>query len=66
MGNYYVYKQLDEEGYQKQEVKTGANNGKEIQILKGLTPGDKVVTKGAYQIKMASASGAIPGHTHEH
>ena len=66
MGNYYVYKQLDEEGYQKQEIKTGANNGKEIQILKGLTPGDKVVTKGAYQIKMASASGAIPGHTHEH
>ena len=66
MGNYYVYKQLDEEGYQKQEVKTGANNGKEIQILKGLAPGDRVVTKGAYQVKMASASGAIPGHTHEH
>lgn len=66
MGNFYVYKQLDEEGYQKQEVRTGANNGKEVQILNGIAPGDRIVTKGAYQVKMASASGAIPGHTHEH
>ena len=66
MGYFYVYKQLDEEGYQKQEVKIGANNGKEVQILSGLQPGERVVTKGAYQVKMASASGAIPGHTHEH
>lgn len=66
MGVYYVYKQLDEEGYQKQEVTIGANNGKEVEITSGLNPGDRVVTKGAYQVKMASASAAIPGHTHEH
>lgn len=66
MGNFYVYRQLDEEGYQKQEVKTGANNGREVQILSGLRPGDRIVTKGAYQVKMASAAAAIPGHTHEH
>ena len=66
MGHFYVYKQLDEEGYQKQEVKIGASNGKAVQILSGLTAGDHVVTRGAYQVKMASASAAIPGHTHEH
>ena len=67
MGIYYVYVQIDEEGYRKQEVALGANNGKEVQIIKGLHPGDRVVTKGAYQVKMASASGAIPhGHSHEH
>lgn len=67
MGTYYVYVQLDEEGYRKQEVTPGANNGKEVQILKGLKAGDRVVTKGAYQVKMAAASGAIPhGHSHEH
>ena len=65
MGIYYV--QIDEEGYRKQEVALGANNGKEVQIIKGLHPGDRVVTQGAYQVKMASASGAIPhGHSHEH
>ena len=67
MGTFYVYVQLDEEGYRKQEVKTGGNNGKEVQVLAGLQAGDRVVTKGAYQVKMASASGAIPhGHSHEH
>ena len=66
MGYFYVYRQLDEEGYQKQEVQVGASNGKEIQILNGVHPGDRIVTKGAYQVKMASASAAIPGHTHEH
>ena len=67
MGTHYVYVQIDEEGYRKQEVALGANNGKEVQIIKGLHPGDRVVTKGAYQVKMASASGAIPhGHSHEH
>lgn len=67
MGLFYVYVQLDEEGYRKQEVTVGTGNGKEVQILKGLKPGDRVVTRGAYQVKMASASGAIPhGHSHEH
>ena len=67
MGIYYVYVQIDEEGYRKQEVALGANNGKDVQIIKGLHPGDRVVTQGAYQVKMASASGAIPhGHSHEH
>lgn len=66
MGHFYVYKQLDAEGYQKQEIKIGASNGKAVEVLEGLTAGERVVTKGAYQVKMASASAAIPGHTHEH
>lgn len=66
MGYFYVYKQLDEEGYRKQEVVLGANDGRHVQVVKGLKRGDRVVTKGAYQVKMASASAAIPGHTHNH
>lgn len=65
LGLFYVYVQMDDEGYRKQEVSLGANNGKEVQVLKGLQMGDRVVTQGAYQVKMASASGAIPhGHSH--
>ena len=63
---YFIYLQLDEEGYKKQEVTLGANDGKEVQILTGLKAGDRVVTKGAYQVKLASASNAIPAHSHEH
>ena len=65
-GIYSVFIRLDEEGYQKREVKPGANNGSEVQILSGLKPGETVVTQGAYQIKLASASNAIPAHTHNH
>lgn len=65
-GLYFIYLQLDEEGYKKQEVTLGAGNGKKVQILTGLKAGDRVVTKGAYQVKLASASNAIPAHSHEH
>ena len=65
-GIYFVYLQLDEEGYKKQEVTLGADNGKNVQILTGIKPGDRVVTERAYQVRLASASNAIPAHSHEH
>lgn len=65
-GLNFVYLQLDAEGYKKQEVKLGVDNGREVQILSGIKAGDRVVVEGAYHVKLASASNAIPAHTHEH
>lgn len=65
-GMHFVYLQLDEEGYKKQEVTLGANDGNRVQILSGVKAGDRVVTQGAYQVRLASASNAIPSHGHEH
>jgi RND family efflux transporter MFP subunit len=65
-GNYFVYLQQDDECYRKQEVTLGADDGQRVQILSGITPGDRVVTRGAYQVKLASASNALPMHNHEH
>lgn len=66
-GSYFVYLQLDKEGYKKQEVTLGVNDGEEVQILSGIKPGDRVVTKGAYQVKLAANSSIIPeGHSHSH
>ncbi len=65
-GLFHIYVQLDEETYLKKEVQLGMNNGNEVQILSGLHPNDKVIIKGAQQLKLASASGAIPAHTHDH
>ena len=65
-GVYSVFVRVHEEAYKKIPVKLGANNGSEVQILSGLNVGDEVVTVGAYQIKLASASNAIPAHTHNH
>ena len=65
-GSFFVYLQVDEEGYKKQLVTLGADNGERVQILSGIKAGDKVVTQGAYQVKLAGATNAIPAHSHEH
>jgi RND family efflux transporter MFP subunit len=64
-GIYFVYLQIHPDTYKKQEVRIGTNDGSLVEILSGLKTGDKVVSKGAYHIKLASASAAIP-HAHEH
>ena len=64
-GLFFVYLQLDAEGYKKQEVELGENNGERVHILSGLKVGDKVVTKGVYQVKLAATSSVMPeGHNH--
>jgi RND family efflux transporter MFP subunit len=66
-GVYYTYIQLDEEGYKKQEITPGQNNGERVQVISGLKAGDKVVTRGVYEVKLASMSSVIPeGHSHSH
>lgn len=64
-GLYFVYLQVHPDAYKKQEVSLGMNDGSNVEILSGLKTGDKVVSKGAYHVKLASTSEAIP-HAHEH
>ena len=64
-GLYYVYVQLDAECYERREVKLGASDGERVQLLTGIEAGERVVTRGAVNVKMAAASGAIP-HSHQH
>jgi membrane fusion protein, heavy metal efflux system len=65
-GNFFVYVQTGGESFQKREVKLGANDGVNIQLLSGVQEGERVVTKGAYNIKLSSATGTLPTHGHEH
>ncbi|MFN7015133.1 MAG: efflux RND transporter periplasmic adaptor subunit, partial [Bacteroidia bacterium] len=65
-GIFYVYVQTGGESFQKREVKLGASDGLNVQVLSGIVENERVVTKGSYQIKLASASGTMPAHGHEH
>lgn len=65
-GVNYVYIKLDDDCYAKRRVETGASDGAVVRILAGLKGGENVVVKGAINVKLASASTAIPGHTHNH
>ena len=65
-GMFYVYVQTGGESFQKREVKIGAGDGRNVEVLSGIESGERVVTKGAYNIKLATMSGTIPDHGHEH
>lgn len=65
-GVFYVYVQTEGESFQKRELKLGANDGQKVQVISGVSEGERVVTKGGYQIKLSQASGALPAHGHEH
>ena len=41
-GVHYIYIQVDKEGYRKQEVTLGENDGDRVEILSGLKKGETV------------------------
>lgn len=64
-GVYFVYIQVGEEEFLKREIVVGASNGEKVRVLSGLKPGDKIVIKGTYQVKLAANSSVVPeGHSH--
>lgn len=65
-GVNFVYVQNDPSCYERREVSIGNTDGERAEITGGLKPGEKVVVKGAMQVKLASATTAIPAHTHNH
>jgi cobalt-zinc-cadmium efflux system membrane fusion protein len=52
--------------FDKTEITTGPVHGNNIEILSGVTPGQYVVTTGAYQLKTALGSGSIQAGCTDH
>lgn len=65
-GLFFVFVQTEGEKFQKREVTIGGHDGQNVSILEGIKEGERVVSQGAYYIKLAMASGALPAHGHEH
>lgn len=66
-GLFFVYRRLCENDFEKVEVTTGSSNGSRVEILSGVNPGDKIVVKGVYRVKLAANSNALPpAHNHNH
>lgn len=66
-GNKYLYIVEDDGDFEKRLVKTGSSDGERIEILEGLSQGEKIVSKGASIIRMSEVSSiAPPSHTHNH
>ncbi|PAW72225.1 MAG: hypothetical protein B9S33_22920 [Pedosphaera sp. Tous-C6FEB] len=65
-GRFIVFVQLGGETFDKRDVTLGLRDGNWVQVLAGLKAGERIVTKGAYAIRLASVSGVIPAHGHAH
>ncbi|MHB0970440.1 MAG: efflux RND transporter periplasmic adaptor subunit [Thermoanaerobaculia bacterium] len=61
-----AYVEVEGESFERRALKLGAHDGALVQVLSGLAAGERVVTRGAYDIRLASASGAVPAHGHAH
>jgi RND family efflux transporter MFP subunit len=65
-GRPIAFVQVGGEMFAKRDLTLGIRDGNWVQVLAGLTEGERVVTRGAYAIRLASVSSAIPAHGHVH
>ncbi|MGH1348776.1 MAG: efflux RND transporter periplasmic adaptor subunit [Nannocystales bacterium] len=65
-GLAYVFVQAGGESFERRQVRTGIRDRGRVQIIEGVTAGERVVGDGAYAVKLASASTAPPAHGHAH
>jgi cobalt-zinc-cadmium efflux system membrane fusion protein len=61
-----VFVEVSGERFERRPVRTGLRDRDRVQVLAGVAPGERVVSRGAYLVRLAAASGAIPQHGHVH
>jgi RND family efflux transporter MFP subunit len=65
-GRPVVFVHVSGETFEKRELTLGIRDGPWVQALSGLSAGERVATRGAYAVRLASVSTTIPAHGHVH
>ncbi|MBI4563792.1 MAG: efflux RND transporter periplasmic adaptor subunit [Planctomycetes bacterium] len=65
-GRPVAFVQVSGETFQRRDLTVGIRDSGFVQVLEGLAAGERVVTRGAYAVRLASASSSIPAHGHPH
>lgn len=65
-GRPVVFVQLGGESFQRRPVRPGSREAGYVEVVEGIKPGERVVTRGAYLIRLAALSTQIPAHGHVH
>ena len=65
-GRPYVFVQLEGEQFARRFVEIAARDGDLIGIRSGVKPGERVVTRGAYDVQLAAAAKGLPAEGHVH
>ena len=65
-GQPVAFVQVGGETFAKRELTLGLRDGGLVQVLRGLKEGERVVTRGAMSIRLASTANSLPAHGHVH
>jgi len=65
-GQAVVYVMVSGESFTRRPVRLGMRDGDWIEVLDGLTEGERIVSKGAMQVRLAAATPEAMGHGHAH
>jgi cobalt-zinc-cadmium efflux system membrane fusion protein len=65
-GRPVVFVQKAGETFLRRPIKPGVRNSGMVQVLEGLQADERIVTKGAYLIRLSTMSSAVPAHGHVH
>jgi RND family efflux transporter MFP subunit len=65
-GRPYVFAQTGGESFSRRFVEIAARDGDLVGLKSGVTPGDRVVVRGAYEVQLASAAKGLPAEGHVH
>lgn len=61
-----VYVMDGGESFFKRRVELGVRDGDRVEVLTGVAPGERVVSRGAYEVLLSTSAGGIPAHGHQH
>jgi len=65
-GKPVAYVMVEGEAFERRPLRLGIRSNGWVEVLDGVAAGERVVTKGAYEIRLSAASGAVPAHGHVH
>ena len=65
-GRPYVFVQIGGERFARRFVDVASRDAGLVGVRAGVKPGDRVVTRGAYEVQLASAAKGLPAEGHVH
>jgi cobalt-zinc-cadmium efflux system membrane fusion protein len=65
-GRPYVFVQTGGESFSRRYIEIATRDGDLVGVRSGVKPGDRVVTRGAYDVQLASAASGLPAEGHVH
>ncbi|HEV8316909.1 MAG TPA: efflux RND transporter periplasmic adaptor subunit [Vicinamibacterales bacterium] len=65
-GRPYVFVQVGGERFARRFVEIASRDGDVVGLKGGVKPGERVVTRGAYEVQLASAAKGLPAEGHVH